>query len=98
MRELNLIEVQAVSGAEGPPIVAAAAGAVISTVGYLGMQAGSGQPLSWKGGATAATSVAVAGAFVPIRMAQAAGSALGAFYGGLGGGYVQRDGGGDGGR
>lgn len=98
MRELNLVEIEAVSGAKGPPILAAAGGAVIGAAGYLGTQAGSGQPLTWQGATSAATTGAIAGAFAPIRVAQAAGGALASFYAGLGGGYVLRDGGGDTGR
>lgn len=98
MRELNLMEVEAVSGAKGPPLLAAAGGAVIGVATYLGNQAGSGQPLSLQGAASMATSGAIAGAFAPIRLAQAAGGALAGFYAGLGGGYVARDGGGDTGR
>lgn len=94
MRELNFMEIEAVSGAKGPPVLAAAAGATIGTVGYIGNQAGSGQPLTWNGAASAATAGAIAGAFVPIRLGQAAGGAMASFYGGLGGGYIQRDGGG----
>jgi hypothetical protein len=98
MRELNLVEIQAISGAEAPPLVAAGVGAVIGTVGYLGAQAGSGQPLTLRGAASAATTGAVGGVVVPLRAAQAAGTALLSFYSGLGGGYVMREGGGDSGR
>ena len=96
MRELNFVEIEQVSGAKGPPIVPAAGGAAIAVAGYLGTQAGSGQPLTWNGAASAATTGAIAGAFAPIRLAQAAGGALASFYAGLGGGYVI--GGGDAGR
>lgn len=92
MRELTWSEAEVVSGAVGPPgaIVGAAAG----VVGYVGFQAGSGSPATWSGATGAAVAGGVAGFFTPTTTAQAIGTGMAGFYGGLAGGLASRGGGG----
>lgn len=88
MRDLTQAEIEAISGAVGPP--GAVAGAVVGVAGYIGMQAGSGQPATWTGAASAGIATGIAGFFTPATTAQVAGTAMASFYGGLGGGYMMR--------
>lgn len=88
MRALTQMEIAEISGAVGPP--GAVAGAVVGVAGYIGMQAGSGQPATWTGAASAGVAAGVVGFFTPATTAQAAGTAMASFYGGLGGGYMMR--------
>lgn len=82
-------EIENVTGAVGP--FGAAAGAVAAGMAYVGTQAGSGQPATLRGAASAIVTGAVLGFYTPTTTAQSAGIAMGSLYGGLAGGYMSRD-------
>ena len=96
MRDITLVELDAVSGGAGPP-AALLAGGIVGGVTYVGAQAGAGTQPTFVGAAGAVITGAVAGVFAPATVAQTAGAALAGFYGGLAGGYVSRGAGGGGG-
>lgn len=89
MRKLTPEEIEKVAGAVGP--FGAAAGAVAAGLAYVGTQAGSGQPATLRGAASAMVTGAVAGFYTPTTTAQSAGIAIGSIYAGLAGGYMLRN-------
>ncbi|WP_420234730.1 hypothetical protein ACN079_11010 [Pseudomonas sp. ABY48] len=90
MRDLTLAEIEMISGAVGP--LGAVAGAAAAGAAYVGTQAGSGAPATWTGAGKAMVVGAGIGFFTPTTTAQAAGTAMLGFYGGLTTGYLSRGG------
>ena len=89
MRKLTPSEIENVTGAVGP--LGAAAGAVAAGMAYVGTQAGSGQPGTLRGAASAMVTGAVLGFYTPTTTAQSVELAMGSVYAGLAGGYMGRD-------
>lgn len=88
MRDLTITEIEEIGGAQGP--LGSVAGGVVAGVGYVGMKAGSGTEATWNEAGQAVIGGAIGGFFTPVTAAGTAAAALGAFYGGLGGGYIGR--------